>query len=160
MEFPIGCEPPEAGQTADLSQTPDSNSPVVFNRGPGGKVRVTCATKRQNQATSALKEDKKCSYSAQVTVNPRQQNHPHLGGVSVTVPPVFTLQGVQLTEKGASGQNVVSDAEMSSFFESEARRHSQLMLLTKVGLFHFTVTLIMNFLSLLFLAWFSTEHNQ
>ena len=32
----------------------------------------------------------------------------------------------------ADGVNVVSDADLATFFQSEARRHSQLMLLTKV----------------------------
>ena len=128
MEFPGGCDPPEAGQTVNLSKGPDPNSPVVLEKTPGGKVRVACAAKRP-----PTPNEQQCSYSTQVTVNPKRQNHPYLGGVSVTVPPVFTLQGVQLGAKGTSKHNVVSDAEMSSFFESEARRHSQLMLLTKVG---------------------------
>ena len=101
LEFPDGCDPPEADAISKLSEkSSDPNTPVQFKRGVGGNIEITASTLNKNCTPSPSKYNKPvvCSYSTSVSVNQELKNHPDLRGVSKTAPPMFTIKAVTIEE--------------------------------------------------------------
>ena len=49
LEFPDGCDPPEADAISKLSEkSSNPNTPVQFKRGVGGNIEITASTLNKN----------------------------------------------------------------------------------------------------------------